>query len=307
MNRFAKGFRVISGIVVLLNLVAVFLPVTVCTQENYPTLSWTAFDYIKSIFERKLPYGEAIANEMTSRQMLWIAGLMLLPILLSVITCIWGIVGSARQIFSSILAFVVPGIYGGMIAKIPYLWPVDAGNCVYSRGIACTLHLVFGAVGCVTALVALILTPRKPKPHTASAIPQVDEIKQEQIQARYNVILDGEQEQFPAYTPKQPRGVMVGLKGIYAGAEISFVNGEYIKLGRLADNHLVFEGQEKVSRNHCKIKWDSNTGKYTIVDYSSNGTFVNGAQDCLPQNLEIEMTPGTVIVLGDENNVFRLE
>lgn len=307
MNRFAKGFRVVSGIVMLLNLVAAFVPVTVCTQENYPTLSWTAFDYIKSIFDRKLPYGEAIANEMTSGQLLWIIGLMLLPILLSVITSIWGIVGSERQIFSCILALVVTGIYGGMIVRIPYLWPVDTGNCVYSRGAACTMHLVIGAVGCVTALVALILTPRKPKTRTASAIPKVNEIKQEQIQARYNVILEEEQDQFPAYTSKQPRGVMVGLKGMYAGAEISLLNGEYIKLGRLADNHLVFEGQEKVSRNHCKIKWDSNTGKYTIVDYSSNGTFVNGSQDCLPQNLEIEMIPGTVIVLGDENNIFRLE
>ena len=111
----------------------------------------------------------------------------------------------------------------------------------------------------------------------------------------------------PEQNAKGPRGVMVGLTGIYAGAEIPFADGEYIKLGRLANNDLVFEGQPKVSRNHCRIKWNSASKRFSFYDYSSNGTFVNGSEDCLPQNLEIEMLPGTVIAIGDENNTFRLE
>ncbi|MBO5303943.1 MAG: FHA domain-containing protein [Lachnospiraceae bacterium] len=301
MNRGAKGFRVISGMIILFNLVAVFLPITVCTQENYPTLSWTTFDYILHMFSKNLPYGEAAVSEITTRQIIWIAGLMLLPAFLAVITCIWGIVGSARQMFSGLLAFVVSGIYGGMVAKVSYLWPVEAGNCVFSRGIACNVYIALAIAGSITALLALLLTPRRPKTRKVSAIPQVDEIRQEQKQARYNVILEEKQ-------PAKPRGVMVGMKGMYKGAEIPFADGEYVKMGRLTDNHLVFErGQGKVSRNHCKIKWDSSTEKYTIVDYSSNGTFVDGAEDCLPQNLEIQLMPGTVIALGDETNVFRLE
>lgn len=317
MNRSAKGFRLVSGILVLLNLVAIFLPITVCTRENYPTETWSALDYVTKVFSRTLPYDEAAGNEMTLLQMIWILGLMILPALLAVITSIWGIVGSARQIFSSILAFAVTGIYVGMIVNVPYLWPVNVENCVYSRGIACTLHLVFCILGCITAVIALLCTPRKAKARSAE-IPQVNEIKQEQIQAKYNVILDEKQEQpqvqqspqqtqIPQYIPGQPRGVMVGLTGIYAGAEIPFADGEYIKLGRLANNDLVFEGQAKVSRNHCRIKWNSSTGKFSFYDYSSNGTFVNGSEDCLPQNLEIEMVPGTVIAIGDENNTFRLE
>lgn len=300
MNRGAKGFRVVSGIVILLNLVIVFLPITVCTQENYPTLKWSTFDYVVHMFSKNLPYGEAVVHEMALKQMVWIIIFMLLPALLAVITCIWGIVGSARQIFSSILAFLILGIYGEMVANLPYLWPADTKDCVYSRGIACKIYLLLTAIGVVTALVALILTPKNVKVHKISSIPQVDEIKQEQIQARYNVILEETQN-------AKPRGVMVGVKGIYKGAEIPFSGDEYVKLGRLADNHLVFKGQGKVSRNHCKIKWNSTTEKYTIVDYSSNGTFVNGSNDCLPQNLEIDMVPGSIIALGDENNVFRLE
>ena len=100
---------------------------------------------------------------------------------------------------------------------------------------------------------------------------------------------------------------MVGLTGIYAGAEISFRDGESIRLGRLPNNDLVFEGQDKVSRNHCYIKWNGGEQKFFIKDFSSNGTFVNGAEDCLPQNIEIEIPIGSVIAIGDEKNTFRLE
>ena len=109
----------------------------------------------------------------------------------------------------------------------------------------------------------------------------------------------------PPYVPGHPKGVMVGLVGVYAGAEIPFKIGERIRLGRLANNDLVFEGQDKVSRNHCYIKWDGY--KFLIKDSSSNGVFVNGSEDCLPQNIEIEIPIGSVIAIGDENNTFRLE
>lgn len=306
MSRFAKGFRIASALCILLNLVVIFVPITVCTQENYPTLTWTTFDYMKSIFEKNLPYNEAVQNRISTGQLIWILGFMFLPIILAVITGIWGMVGNERQIFSSILAFGVMGLYGGTVAKISYLWPIDMGDCLYNRGIACILYIICSSLGCIMAIIALVCTPHKQKIKKDTLIPQVDEIKQEQMQARYNIISEQEKGT-QASDLKKMRGVMIGLKGIYADAEIPFKDGEYITLGRFASNNLVFEGQEKISRNHCKIKWNCNTGQYTIIDFSTNGTFINGSSDCLPQNLEIEIMPGTVIAFGDESNTFRLE
>ena len=324
MNRSAKGFRLFSGIFVLLNLVAAFLPVTVGKQENYPTQTWSTFDYVRSMFGKALPYGDAEISGITSSQVMFIVGLMIVPLLLAVLAGIWAIVGSARQIVSSLLAFVILAVYAGMFLKVTCLLPVVETGIAYERGIGCILYLVFSGIASAGAVAALILTPRKAKTR-ATEIPKVNEIKQEQIQAKYNLILDESEERGQQTAQSQQasqqqtvqaqqqraaggsRGVMVGLTGIYAGAEIPFTSGEYIKIGRLANNDLVFEGQPKVSRNHCRIKWESATGRYSFYDYSSNGTFVNGSEDCLPQNLEIEMMPGTVIAIGDENNTFRLE
>lgn len=99
----------------------------------------------------------------------------------------------------------------------------------------------------------------------------------------------------------------MGLAGIYAGAEIPLAGGDWITLGRQTNNHLVFEGQAKVSRSHCKIRWDGSRKKYILCDYSTRGTFVNGSEECLPQNLELDIPPGTVIAIGDDTNTFRLE
>ncbi|MBO5373354.1 MAG: FHA domain-containing protein [Lachnospiraceae bacterium] len=327
MNRAAKGFRVFGGILILLNLVAVFLPVTVCTQENYPTLTWSAYDYIRGLFGQNLPYGEAASNDITSEQMLWVAALMIAPVILALIACIWGMVGSARQVFSSILGILVSGMYVGMVFTVSGLWPADTGNSVFSHGIACLIHLILAGLVFVISIIALALTPRKQKAKTE--IPQINEIKQEKIKAKYSMVtkettaaqttaVQGQQNglapkkqtrhQQPLQTVgAQPRGVMVGLTGMYAGAEIPFTDGNYIKLGRAADNHLMFENERRVSRNHCSIKWDSERGKYTIYDYSSSGTYVNGSEDCIPQNLEIDIMPGSVIAIGDAKNTFRLE
>ena len=107
--------------------------------------------------------------------------------------------------------------------------------------------------------------------------------------------------------PGNHRGVLVGLTGIYAGAEITMPPGEFIRMGRQNTNHLVFEGQKSVSRDHCKMKWNADSQTYTIYDYSSTGSFVNGSHDCLPQNLEMTLEPGCVLAIGDETNTFRLE
>lgn len=104
-----------------------------------------------------------------------------------------------------------------------------------------------------------------------------------------------------------PRGVMVGVAGVFSGKEITFKDRETLRLGRDLANDLVFTNASHISRNHCQITWYAQKQKYYVIDRSSNGCFINGASVRLPKNVEIALEPGTVIAIGDRTNRFRLE
>lgn len=302
MNRFAKKFRVLGSLCVLLNLAALLMPVTKRIQENYGDLTWSQLDYIRGMFAGSLSSLDGQTAEAASGPLWWILLFLILPLLLSVLAGIWGLAGSHTQKVSSILEIGVLLLYIGMAVSAGILWPEPSAGQGYLRGSACTWNLVFSGCGAVLAIAALAATPRKVKVAEKN-IPQVEEIKQEQVEAKYNIVMEDKQE-----APKEPvHGVLAGLTGIYAGAKIPLIDGEYVLLGRLPSNHLVFEGQANVSRKHCRIKWDAAKQKYIFRDYSSNGSFANGSEDCLPQNLDLELEPGTTIAIGDESNVFCLE
>lgn len=302
MNRFAKKFRVLGGLCVLLNVIAFFLPLTRRVQENYADLTWNQLDYIKGVLSRYMPAFEEEAPDVVSVPAGWVLLFIVLPLLLALAAGIWGLAGSYAQKASSILSFAVLILYIGMTVDIGRLWPKAAVGQTYCRGAACTLTLVFSGLGAAFAVAALAATPKKIKT-AAVTIPQVEEIRQEQVEAKYNIMM--EEQQKPQKGPEH--GVLMGRTGLYAGAEIPLTSGECIRMGRHADNQLVFSGQDNVSRSHCQITWDSGRQKYIFRDYSSNGTFANGARDCLPQNLDLDLDPGTTIALGDENNTFYLK
>ena len=308
MERYAKGFRSFGGFLLLLNLAAFFLPLTVCTQAGYQPIRWSQLSYVRALFGHTNSGEYAIALSQT--QMILIVFVMVLPLLLSLLAGILGIFGNPRQKISSILSFVVLICYLIAVLRLESLWPQAKITQEYQRGAALTLNLAVSAGAAVMALLSLLATPRKVK-KAEQKIPQVNEIKQQQVEAKYNIMMEKSNrkkaEEPKAYVPGNPRGVLVGLTGIYAGAEITMPPGEFIRMGRQNTNHLVFEGQKSVSRDHCKMKWNADSQTYTIYDYSSTGSFVNGSHDCLPQNLEMTLEPGCVLAIGDETNTFRLE
>ena len=304
MNRFAKKFRVLGSLCLLLNFIALVLPVTRRVQENYADLTWNQLDYIKGALSRVFPDFAEETSGMGSAPAGWVLFFIVLPLLLALIAGIWGLAGNHAQKVSSILSFLVLFLNIGMAADIGRLWPeADVGQ-TYCRGTACTLVLFFSGLAAVFAIAALVSTPGKIKT-AETVIPQVEEIKQEQVEAKYNIMMDVQQKPQPQKGPEH--GVLVGRTGLYAGAEIPLTDGECIRMGRQADNHLVFSGQDNISRSHCQIKWDEKRQKYIFRDYSANGTFANGSADCLPQNLDLDLDPGTTIALGDENNMFYLK
>lgn len=96
---------------------------------------------------------------------------------------------------------------------------------------------------------------------------------------------------------------LIGLRGVYEGAEIDM--GEVIVIGRDPSVAQLVISRDNISRKHCKIVFNNETGKYIVTDYSSNGTFIlNGKR--LDENVPTELEKGTMIELGRDGDAFRL-
>ena len=313
MERFAKKFRVTASICILLELAAAFLPFLKRVQENYPDVTWSQLNYIQGAFtaltkgtEQKLP------EVLTSGQAVWVLIFMLLPLLIAVTAGVWGVVGDHTQKVSLMLIFVVFVLDIVLLAMGGQLKAEAGDGQTYLQAYGGIVSLVISGAASLISIAAWIATPKTMK-ESAVSIPEVHEIKQQQIETKYNVMLDQQapqsstQSQSSAPQQMPQHGVLVGLKGMYEGAQIPMTDGEEILLGRAEGNHLIFTGQKSVSRRHCKLKWVAAKQKYIIHDYSSSGTYLNGLDDCLPQNLDMELPCGTQIALGNRDNIFLLK
>lgn len=315
MDRLAKGTRMAGGLLLLANLAAFFLPVTRIEQENYPTIEISPFEYVKQCFG---------GTQSTIFQMTVILCLMLLPVILSLVAAVIGVIGNAKQLVSGILAVIIAGLYVVMAVRVDQIRPLSELQDCY-RAYALLIHLGVSIVAAILGVISFFVRPRIRRAGTEAMIPQFHEIRQENEMARYRIVEPAEKQQeqssnaipepqpqpeqaeIPAYNPSEPRGVMVGLTGVYAGAEIPLPPEEAIRIGRLPDNDLVFADQPRVSRNHCSITWKAAERRYEIIEYSSNGSYINGKDECLPQNMTVYLQPGTILDIGSEENRFRME
>lgn len=84
------------------------------------------------------------------------------------------------------------------------------------------------------------------------------------------------------------------------GADEEFIIGRDPK-----SCHLVLE-YPKISRRHCGIKFDPDTGNYLVIDYSSNGTRLSTGG--MVSNTYFQpVLPGTTLYLAIEKEAFLLE
>ncbi len=92
-----------------------------------------------------------------------------------------------------------------------------------------------------------------------------------------------------------------------ASPQIYLITRNQIRVGRGGDDQpvdLVLTGSDEISREHLVIRRDPATGVFTIVDASTNGTWVNGkrlrkgAEDLLPGRAQIVV--GEVLTLAFE-------
>lgn len=303
MNRLAKSMRVMCGLLLLLHLAVFFLPVTYIKRENSAgkaELTYSQFDYIVGMAGSELPHDEYLeVKEFSGIFYVITAGFMLMPFLGSLVGGIYGMGGGQSQIVSGVCSLIVFGCYLAQFLMLEQMWPVNPTYVTSSRAIGSWLSLGISAAACLTGILTFVFVPGR-KREAPKEIPHVREIKREQQEPSYHVAdLSARR--------SGGRGVMVGLTGMYAGAELHFEDGMKIRLGRLPDNDLVFTNEAHVSRRHCEISWHAAAKQFYIKDFSSSGSYINGSEDCLPQNIDTPLPSGTILDIGDENNRFRLE
>ncbi len=98
-------------------------------------------------------------------------------------------------------------------------------------------------------------------------------------------------------------GQIVGLFGSYQGKKYSFATGIWCKIGRDVSCEIQVT-HPQVSRIHCQVQ-KMPSGKYQIVDCSSNGTYYNNI--ALEKGKTYLVPKGAIIVLGDADNVLQLQ
>lgn len=96
---------------------------------------------------------------------------------------------------------------------------------------------------------------------------------------------------------------IMGLSGEYEGACLEI--GQGILIGRSPSACQLVINSDKISRKHCKVEYNTATGKYIVTDFSSNGTYLLGGKR-LDENVPVELERGAIIQLGKKGDTFRL-
>lgn len=104
---------------------------------------------------------------------------------------------------------------------------------------------------------------------------------------------------------RKQSGAIIGVKGQRLGDIIRIQPEVEIILGRNeAQSDILFD-DPKISRKHCGIVYHSQTGNYSVCDYSRNGLYRENGER-LKRGWNERILPGTAICLGNDRNIIRL-
>lgn len=101
-------------------------------------------------------------------------------------------------------------------------------------------------------------------------------------------------------------GQITGISGQYSGQSVQMSAGEEIILGRDPKYCMLVLEYPKISRRHCGIRYDLVSGKYQVIDYSSNGTRLSDGT-IISTSQYTPVSPGAVLYLGNAKEAFRLD
>ncbi len=106
---------------------------------------------------------------------------------------------------------------------------------------------------------------------------------------------------------RQPRPVLKGLTGYFAGQAMELSGGQLV-IGRdSAHAQLVYSPDyETISRKHCAIRFDRHTGQFILEDFSTAGTFLSSGEKLDPGSPR-RIAPGSQFYLSDVGELFSVE
>ena len=97
-----------------------------------------------------------------------------------------------------------------------------------------------------------------------------------------------------------------GISGHYAGQSINFHNDQLV-IGRDPSAGLVYPlSNEQISRTHLTISYDPQEKLFTLIDSSSNGTFLS-TQERLAKGVPYQLKAGDQFYLVDTDEMFELQ
>lgn len=97
-------------------------------------------------------------------------------------------------------------------------------------------------------------------------------------------------------------GMLRGVSGLYAGRDIPLNGVMIIGSGNEAQIRI---NDPLVSRKHCAVRYNSQTGFYEVQDISQNGVFLSTGQQ-LQKDYYNSVPRGSVICIGSQAQQFRL-
>lgn len=100
-------------------------------------------------------------------------------------------------------------------------------------------------------------------------------------------------------------GALICIHGAYLGSIVRIRPEQDITIGRDADVADMVVNLPLVSRNHCVLTYHCDIMKYEVVDFSSNGTFIDGNKR-LVKNESYFLKPGSEICFGDRDTIYKL-
>ena len=104
----------------------------------------------------------------------------------------------------------------------------------------------------------------------------------------------------------QAVGEMIGESGEYASARISFANTPEIIIGRDPELCNIRLESLEVGQVHCVVRFNRQTGKFFVMDYSQSGVYLN-EKVRLPKETWSNVGSRAVFRIGNTNNIFRLQ
>lgn len=102
----------------------------------------------------------------------------------------------------------------------------------------------------------------------------------------------------------EPMGIVRCIKGVAYGQGMQIPSDRKVVVGKSGQRANFIVNDTHVSNVHCSIRYNPGAAMYTIIDHSTNGTYVNGNR--LQKDFPMQFAAGTVISLANDDNQIKL-